>query len=404
MVKFTLTPGPTSSIDQPTVELCEFVGQSVASWAQSQFWIVWLFFLAIMLILILFLCTGVNRIEHGRYSRTDRIDLPTGVTPAGMAILPTGILYVANNNNYGISGSDSVSVWDTNTNTVVTTILDASFNEPYTITAVGSLLYVTNSGGLTITIIDSATNTVKQVVSGFDGPSGMAVTGSIGYVNNYGSAGGVGSGNGTTVSILNLTTNTIIGTITVGLAPAALAMQPASRVVSTPKLYVINYETGNPGTGTISVVNVQSNLVIATIPGLFGPFGLAFTLDGSQLYVTNFGSNNFAPYGTTVSVISTASNTIVQTISTGGIQPSGIAASHRGGYMYVTLYNTLYAGSGFTNLTAGQGTLLAIPLQSDLKPWRASVGQSPSAIVIRNDGRLFVSNYTSNTVSSLSSW
>jgi YVTN family beta-propeller protein len=57
----------------------------------------------------------------------------------------------------------------------------------------------------------------------------------------------------------------------------------------------------NSGDNTVSVINTATNTVVATIPvGPAGanPFGVAFTPDGTLAYVTN-GSNN-------VSVIATA--------------------------------------------------------------------------------------------------
>lgn len=322
-----------------------------------------------------------------------------GVTPAGLAITPDSrFAYVANNNNYGISGSDSVSVIDLSTNLPVTTITDASFNEPYTITinAAGTKAYVTNSNGATVTIIDTATNTVSGLISGFDGPSGFAITpdGTKAYVNNYGGP-ILGSGNGTTVRVVDLTTNTIIGSpITVGQAPAALAMAPSGTYV-----YSINYVTGNPGTGTMSVIRTSDNTVTTPVGSLFGPFAIALTPNGNYAYITNFGSNNFAPYGSTVSVVDLSTYTIINTITV-GIQPSGLAITPDGKYAYVSNYNTLYAGQYFTNLTAGQGTINIIDIATNtLLPLTIAVGESPDAIAISPNGQYaYISNYTANTV------
>jgi DNA-binding beta-propeller fold protein YncE len=55
--------------------------------------------------------------------------------------------------------------------------------------------------------------------------------------------------------------------------------------------------------------------------------------------------------GTTVSVVDISSNTIVATIPV-GIQPSGIAITPDGAYAYVSNYSTLYDGPNFTDLTA----------------------------------------------------
>lgn len=279
----------------------------------------------------------------------------TGVTPAGLAITPDGkYVYVANNNNYGLDSQDSVTVIEVSTNLPIATIHDDSFSQPYTVTmnSLGTLAYVTNSAAHSVSIINIATNTVTAVtgvIVGLDGPSGFVISkdGTTGYVNNYGAAGGAGSGNGTTVVRINLNTNTITGSpITVGQAPAALAITPDGSLI-----YCINYVNGDTNMGTISVINTSSNTVVATITGFSGPFGIAINSAGTYAYITNFGSNNFDPFGNTVSVLDLGNNTITATIQV-GIQPSGIAVTLDGKYVYVTNYNTLYSDPvHFTGLT-----------------------------------------------------
>ena len=339
---------------------------------------------------------------HGYAVKSNTViaTINVGITPAGIAITPDNrFAYVANNNNYGLAGEDSVTVLKLKNNTVKTTIFLSSFNQPYTITinSAGTRAYVTNSNSTTITIIDIHTNTVIGVIDGFDGPSGMVITpdGTKAYVNNYGGPEGVGSGNGTTVRIVNLNTNTIVGSpITVGLAPAALAISPNGKYV-----FVANYVDGNPGTGTLTVIKTDLNNVVGTIPGFSGPFAIAITPDGKYAYVTNFGSNNFEPIGTTVSVVKLKKGLIVDTIEL-GIQPSGVAITPDCRYAYVTNYNTLYAGENFTDLTAGQGTVNIIDTQKHkVIPPTIVVGQSPANIAIAPDGRhAYVTNFTSNTV------
>jgi len=324
----------------------------------------------------------------------------TGVNPAGMAITPDSrYAYVANNNSYDIAGEDSVSILDLKHNLPLGTLQDPSFNAPYTVTMGinGAKAYVTNSGGSTITVINTATNTVSAVISGFDGPSGMVITpaGNRAYVNNYGSPEGVGSGNGTTIRVVDLNSNSIIGApIEVGLAPAALAISPNGQYV-----YVVNYEDGNPGTGTMDVIRTSDNTVVATIGGFFGPFAIALTPNGRYAYVTNFGSNNFAPYGSTVSVVDLMTNQIIDTVNV-GIQPSGVAITNNC-LVYVTNSNVLYAGEDFTDLTPGQGTVNIIDTKTNtvIAP-TILVGDAPGGIFIAPNGKhAYVTNYISNTVS-----
>jgi len=321
-----------------------------------------------------------------------------GVTPTGIAINHhSNTAYVANNNNYGIAGEDSVSVINLKKNLVKKVIFDESFNQPYTITLSHYRGYVTNSNSTTITVFDTKTNCVVDVIDGFDGPSGMAISpdGKTGYVNNYGGPDGVGSGNGTTVSVVDLQSNTIIDTICVGLAPAALALTPDGKF-----LYVANYVDGNPNTGTVSVIKTKNNRVVDIINGFSGPFAIAITPNGKYALVTNFGSNNFEPFGTTVSIINLKHNVTVSNISL-GIQPAGVAITPNGKLAYVSNYNTLYAGSDFTDLTPGQGTVNIIDIHNKkLVPPTIAVGQSPADIAIAPNGRhAYVTNFTSNTVS-----
>ena len=325
-----------------------------------------------------------------------------GINPAGIAITPDNrFAYVANNNNYGIVGGDTVSVLNLTKNTLETTIQCGCFHEPYTITinGAGTKAYVTNSNASTISIIDVATNKVTKSVDGFDGPSGFVITpdGKTAYVNNYSGPGGVKSGNGKTVNVFDMQSETIVGPpIEVGLAPAAVAISPNGEFV-----YTINYTTGDPGTGTISKIQTKTNTVVGSpIGGLSGPFAIALTPNGQFAYVTNFGSNNFSPIGTTVSVVDLDRSSITATISL-AIQPSGIAITPDGKYAYASNYNTLYTGSNYTGLTAGQGTVNIIDIATNtVIPPSITVGQSPANVAFSSDGKFsYVSNYTSGTVS-----
>lgn len=360
-------------------------------------------------------CTGANC--------TKRVGIfNTGVTPAGLAITPNGTKgYVANNANYG-DYTLPTPPQDINTVTVFTpngkfsqptkTISDASFNGAYTITinATGTMAFVTNSGDSTVTIIDIATDTVIGVITGFDGPSGFVILpdGTRAYVNNYGATPGVGSGNGTTVNVVDMTQFPPViigGTITVGQAPAAITVTPSGDFV-----YTANYEDGNPNTGTLSKISTATNTATTIgpfTPGFGGPFSIKITPNGKTAVVTNFGSNNFVPFGTTVSLVDLASETIVKTIN-GGIQPSGLDITKDGAFAYFSNYNTLYSSVGitgsvltFNDLTAGAGTVNIIDLETmAIVGPTVSVDQSPANIAIYGDFA-YVTNYTSNTVAVL---
>ncbi|AYV75896.1 MAG: hypothetical protein Terrestrivirus3_165 [Terrestrivirus sp.] len=337
-----------------------------------------------------------------------------GVTPSSVSISPNGkFAYVTNGNNFEIVGSNSVSVLDLKTRLPITTITDPSFNEPYrsAISSDGTKIYVTNSGSPsekqgpvdgTVTIIDAKTNTVIGVITGFDGPSGIVLNNdnTIAYVNNYGAPGGVKSGNGTTISVVNLQCNQIINTITVALGPAALVLSDDNEY-----LYVVSYVDGLPGTGILNIIRTNDNTVVDTISGLSGPFGIALSRSHKKqkksnkyAYITNFGSNDFAPYGTTVSVVDLKNKKIIKNITT-GIQPSGVVASPCGKFVYVSNYNALYAKANFQNLTYGQSTLSIIRVKDNelIKP-TISIGETASYLTTDSNGIVYATNYVMNVV------
>src|SRR2546426_3725021 len=71
----------------------------------------------------------------------------------------------------------------------------------------------------------------------------------------------------------------------------------------------------NAASNSVSVIDTASNTVVATVGVGSRPFGVAITPDRARVYVTNRASAS-------VSVIDTASNTVVATIG-GGL--SGVA-------------------------------------------------------------------------------
>src|ERR1039457_92297 len=65
----------------------------------------------------------------------------------------------------------------------------------------------------------------------------------------------------------------------------------------------------NSGDGTVSVINVATNTVTATIPVAINPQGVSVSHDGSKVYVTHANTS-------TASVINTYNNTVSDRKST----------------------------------------------------------------------------------------
>jgi YVTN family beta-propeller protein len=111
------------------------------------------------------------------------------------------------------------------------------------------------------------------------------------------------------------------GTVTVGNCPSAVAFAPDGN-----QAYVTNQ-----GDGTVSVIDTSSLSVADTIAinDVGGPSGIAVTPDGHRAYVTTFGNN--------VWVIDTAKNAVTTSIPIGGA--SDVAISPDGKSVYVLAGN-----------------------------------------------------------------
>ena len=153
--------------------------------------------------------------------------------------------------------------------------------------------YVTNRNANTVSVIDTATNTVADTVSVGTQPRGIAVhpDGNTVYVGNTGS---------NFVSVIDTATKTVIDTVTVGNSPFGIAVHPDGSTV-----YV-----GNQEAATVSVIDTTTNTVVDTVVVGTQPYGVAVHPDGSTVYVANNTAN-------TVSVIDTATNTVVDAVAVG---------------------------------------------------------------------------------------
>lgn len=262
-------------------------------------------------------------------------------------------------------GDNTVSVIDTATNTVTATIPVGV--DPYGLNAVavspdGRRVYVTNSSDYawdgTVWAIDTATNKVTAAITVNWGASGIAVTpdGTRAYVTSYWAG---------EVYVIDTATNTITATIYGGSHPKGVAVTPDGT-----RVYV-----ANNWSDTVSVIDTATNIVTATIPVRSEPFGVAVTPDGTRVYVAN--SDNSA-----ISVIDTATNAVTATIPV-GYGPTGVAVTPDGTKVYVTGAVVYVVDTATNTVTA------TIP-----------VGNSPYGVAVTPDGtRVYVANYYNDTVS-----
>ena len=179
------------------------------------------------------------------------------------------------------------------------------------------------------------------------------------YISNAGS---------NTVSVINIATNAVVATVPVGTFPAGVAVNPAGAFV-----YVTNRDSNN-----VSVIDVHTNTVAATVPVGTQPIGVAVNVAGTFVFVANSGSNN-------VSVIDTTSATVVATVPV-GITPVGIAVNPAGTFAYVTNF----AGNVVSVIDTGTRTVVAT----------VPVGTTPHGVAVNPAGTFaYVTNANSASVS-----
>ena len=170
-----------------------------------------------------------------------------------------------------------------------------------------------------------------------------------------------------TVSVIDADTNAVIATIPVGDRPTGV-LAVGSRVYVTNQL-----------SGTVSVIDVATNAVVATVPVGARPSDLAVDPSGRQVWVANEGSD-------TVSVIDRATNAVVATVPV-GVAPRGISFSHN--HVYVT---------------SQSDTVTVIDRHTFAVVATVPVGHTPADIAaLVLTPKVYVTNQSSNTVSVISS-
>lgn len=246
---------------------------------------------------------------------TDNVitSIPVGRIPWGVAINPTGTrVYIT------IMGEDNVTVIDGTTNTAIGNIPVGSTPWAVAINPTGTRVYVGNYGSNSVSVIDTSTDTVVDNIPVGTNPQGLAV-------NPAGTRLYVANSHSDDVSVIDLSTNTVIGTIPVFTQPEGIVVNPTGT-----RVYVANTLTPH----VVSVIDITADIdtVIDNI-GVTGlPTGVAINPAGTRVYVASWNSN-------VVSVIDTATSTVIDTVHVGDL-PEGLAVNPAGTRVYVTNFNS----------------------------------------------------------------
>jgi YVTN family beta-propeller protein len=245
--------------------------------------------------------------------------------------------------------------------------------------------YVSNAVDDTVSVIATNNNTVVATIPVGAAPRGVATTpdGTHAYVANEFN---------NTVSVIDTADNTVVATIPVGQDPNGVAITPNGTRPSEDddrRHHTLAYVT-NAVDNTVSVIDTASNAVVATISVGAVPQGVAITPDGTLAYVTNAHDN-------TVSAIDTDNNTVVATIPVGQ-GPDGVAITPDGTHAYVTNFS--------------ESTVSVIDTARNKVVATMPVGLAPNGVAITQDGThpsehddlphpplAYVANFDDNTVS-----
>ncbi|WP_439698405.1 gliding motility-associated C-terminal domain-containing protein [Mucilaginibacter sp. AW1-7] len=237
-----------------------------------------------------------------------------GTIKANIVVTPVsaGYAYISS------SQTANISVLNTATNKVVTTIPVGKEPWGVSVSPDDSKVYVSNLASNSVSVIDARTNVVVSTISVGVNPTGIAVSPDGSRV-----AVAVTNGNGNTISdvaIIDGATNSIIKVVPFSYPVQAVAFSPDGS-----KMYVTN------GNGQIAVVNSSTYEITYIDLGLgyyAAPVALTLSADGGKLYVADANAG-------AVSVIDTKANSVLSTVTTGPYI-NNLLLSPDGKNLYVT--------------------------------------------------------------------
>jgi YVTN family beta-propeller protein len=211
-------------------------------------------------------------------------------------------------------------------------------------------------------------NTVRIAAISFAWPA-LAAAQPFAYVANS---------NGSSISVLNLSSNSVAATIpTVGTPSSVAASARSGRV----------YVRGN---STLQAIDALRNAPMSATFSIYpGAHGLALSPSADRLYVAK--SNVTANDPSELCVVRTRDDVDLGCALSPATEPFGIAVSPDGSRIYVTQQNTLLAVAGTVSIFQAE------PLQY---LGSVAVGTTPTDIVVHPNGQLaYVVNADSANVS-----
>ncbi|CAN2041839.1 hypothetical protein GMMP15_50027 [Candidatus Magnetomoraceae bacterium gMMP-15] len=238
-------------------------------------------------------------------------------SPEGIAVNPDGTrVYVAN------SGNDTVSVIETATNTLFGEPISVG-DQPHDIVAGpdGKRVYVTNLGNSTVSIIN-VENDANTLFTTVEMGSGIGLSGIV--VDNKGYV-YITDKNNDTVRIIEPTSDPLNPLQLSETEINILGEEPVAIAIDSTWTYLY---TANKESDNVSKIDIISMDVVFTSSYLNEPVGIAVKPDGSHIYVVNQADG-------TLTEIDTKENQRTDTDKIGNL-PVDAAVNNAGTYVYIT--------------------------------------------------------------------
>lgn len=314
--------------------------------------------------------------------------------PDGSHVYIDGVIVSASGEQNDLG---AVVTINTATNTASAPIQFASYETgTMAITPDGSQLYVPNRIDNTVTVINTATDTVTNQIPVYV-PQNPVVTPSGNNVY-------VAADTGSSVSVINTTTNTVTATVPLGdwgVDPHLVMSPDGTRVyASTGSHFVTGDATA---VGSITAIDTATNSIVGSPLSGNSDGGLLISPDGHYLYASYDTVVNGALTNGGVSVIDATTGVVTSNIPLNGyvkgdFRPFGMALSPDGHYLYADISAP---GSGTDvsgNLTVINTTngWISDPIQTDPNP---IFPPNPASIAIAPNGTAYVSDAAADLVS-----
>jgi len=232
-----------------------------------------------------------------------------------------------------------------------------------TIVEAAPFAWVTNDVIDTVTMIDTATNSVTATIPVGDVPSGIAVnpSGSRVYVAHWYTQ---------NVLAIDTATNSVVANIFVGGSPNGVAVHPDGS-----RIYVTNFSGPS-----VAVIDASSNMIVANILldiGVQPDYAMTIALNpsGTRAYVTQL-------FSSTVAVIDTTTNQVLTHINVAP-GPTGIAVNPTGTRAYVASQSDFISIIDITtnNVVA---TIPVLPIGGEKRSLFVAVNPAGTRVYVTN--------------------